>query len=69
MWNYTSPALRDRFIQSIDLGDWTRSGEFARDLLGSINPLPGLTCDQLALPRGSTYGAAAERVRALGKTE
>lgn len=64
MTHYASAALRDGFLKSIETGDRARSNELAKDLLGTTNPLPGLTCDQLGLARGSTYGAAAERVLA-----
>jgi hypothetical protein len=62
---YASPAMRDRFLDALDAGDRTLSAELARNLTGCVNPLPGMTCDQLGLPIGSTYASAARRVLLL----
>ena len=62
MTSYASPAIRDRFLDALDAEDRMLSAELARDLLGCANPLPGMTCDQLGLPIGSTYGCAARCV-------
>ena len=62
------PELRDRFLLSIASGDWQSSSKLATDLVGCTNPLPGLTCTELQLPMGSTYGAAAARVLQLAAT-
>ena len=59
---YASAALRDRFLGALDAGDRALSTELALGLTTCINPLPGMTCDELGLPIGSTYGSAAQRV-------
>jgi len=59
------PALRDRFLGALDANDRALSTRLALDLTGCQNRLPGMTCDQLGLPIGSTYGCAATRVLAL----
>jgi hypothetical protein len=59
---YASPAVRDRFLDALDAGDHALSAELARNLTHCGNPLPGMTCNQLGLPMGSTYGCAARSV-------
>jgi hypothetical protein len=59
---YAPAALRDRFLGALDADDRTLSMELARGLTTCANPLPGMTCRQLGLPIGSTYGCAAQRV-------
>ena len=59
---YASPAVRDRFLDALDAGDHALSTELARNLTHCGNPLPGMTCSQLGLPMGSTYGCAARSV-------
>jgi len=59
---YASPAMRDRFLGALDADDHALSAELARSLTGCSNPLPGMTCEALGLPVGSTYGCAAQRV-------
>jgi hypothetical protein len=60
---YASAPLRDQFLRALDQGD---TGPVVRalaaDLTACANPLPGLTCEKLGLPHGSTYGAAARTV-------
>lgn len=62
---YASPAVRDRFLGALDADDRALSTELARNLVSCANPLPSMTCDQLGLPIGSTYGCAARRVLLL----
>jgi len=62
---YASPAIRDRFLGAIDAQDHALSMELAQNLTTCTNPLPGMTCDQLGLPAGSTYASAAHRVLSL----
>ena len=59
---YAPAAVRDRFLASLDAGDWNTSIEMAANLTGCGNPLPTSTCSELGLPAGSTYGAAAKSV-------
>ncbi|HXU66693.1 MAG TPA: hypothetical protein VN707_04990 [Casimicrobiaceae bacterium] len=59
---YASAALRDRFLGAIDADDRALSTDLALGLTTCMNPLPGMTCAQLGLPMGSTYGSAARRV-------
>jgi hypothetical protein len=62
---YASPAMRDRFLGALDADDRALSTELARNLTSCANPLPSVTCEQLGLPIGSTYGSAARRVLLL----
>ena len=62
---YASPAIRDEFLAALDADDRKVSTQLAMNLTGCTNPLPGMTCDRLGLPIGSTYGAAASRVLLL----
>jgi hypothetical protein len=62
---YAPAAVRDRFLASLDTGDWNTSTDLATNLTACGNPLPGMTCNQLGLPMGSTYGAAAKYVLAI----
>ena len=62
---YASPAIRDAFLMALDAGDRALSIELALNLTDCVNPLPGMNCNQLALPVGSTYGCAARRVLLL----
>jgi hypothetical protein len=62
---YASAALRDRFLGALDADDRALSTEIALGLTTCTNPLPGMTCDMLGLPIGSTYGSAAQRVLLL----
>jgi hypothetical protein len=59
---YAPAAVRDRFLASLDNGDWKVSASLAVNLTACGNPLPGATCNQLGLPLGSTYAAAARHV-------
>jgi hypothetical protein len=56
---YAPSELRDRFLNAIDAGDRALCEELALDLKECMNPLPGMTREQLRLPVGSTYGSAA----------
>jgi len=62
---YASPAIRDEFLAALDTDDRTLSTRLAVNLTGCSNPLPGMTCNMLGLPTGSTYGSAASRVLQL----
>lgn len=62
---YASPAVRDAFLIALDADNQALSIELARGLTGCSNPLPGVTCNKLDLPIGSTYGCAARRVLLL----
>lgn len=62
---YAPAAVRDRFLASLDAGDWNTSIDMAANLTGCGNPLPTSTCSELGLPTGSTYGAAAKCVLAV----
>ena len=55
-------ALRDQFLDSLDATDPALCQRLAADLQHCKNALPGMTCEQLGLPRGSTYGSAARLV-------
>ena len=59
---YASPKLRDQFLAALDADDRALFTQLALGLTGCMNPLPGMTCDQLGLPIGSTYGSAARHV-------
>ncbi len=62
---YASPRIRDQFLAALDADDRALSTQLALNLTDCTNPLPGMTCDQLGLPIGSTYGSAARRVLSL----
>jgi hypothetical protein len=62
---YATAAVRDRFLGALDADDRALSTELAFNLTSCSNPLPGMTCDLLGLPKGSTYGAAALEVQRL----
>jgi hypothetical protein len=62
---YASPRLRDQFLIALETQDRALSSSLALNLIDCTNPLPGVTCDELGLPRGSTYGSAAQRVLSL----
>ena len=57
-----SPALRDRFLNALDLQDQAAIRAIVRDLAGCANFLPTTTCILLGLAPGSTYGDAAETI-------
>ena len=57
-----SPALRDRFLRALDADDYTLLRELAGELRGCIDMLPRRACMTLGLPRGSTYGTAADAI-------
>ena len=60
--SYASPKLRDQFLAALDADDRALFTRLAVGLTECMNPLPGMTCDQLGLPLGSTYGSAARRM-------
>jgi hypothetical protein len=60
--SFTPPGIRDRFLAALDEANDGSAHRFALHLTTSRNPLPGLTCQQLGLPMGSSYGAAARWV-------
>lgn len=62
---YASPAMRDAFLVALDADDGALAAQLALNLTECTNPLPGMTCNALALPMGSTYGCAARRVLVL----
>jgi len=62
---YASPTMRDQFLVALDTDDRALSTELALNLAGCLNPLPGMTCNQLGLPIGSTYGSAARHILLL----
>ena len=66
---YAPAAVRDRFLASLDAGDWNASMDMAANLTGCGNPLPTSTCNELGLPTRSTYGAAAKCVLAFDARE
>ena len=62
---YASAAMRDQFLEALDARDRVLSTRLALNLTRCMNPLPGMTCGELGLPPGSTYGSAARRVLLL----
>ena len=63
--HYAPAAARDQFLGALDASDLARSARLALHLTGCMNPLPGMTCGDLGLPPGSTYGSAARHVLRL----
>jgi hypothetical protein len=60
--SFTPPAVRDKFLASLDEASTLNAATLALNLTTSRNPLPGMTCQQLGLPLGSSYAAAAKLV-------
>ena len=59
-YRYAPPALRERFLASLDNGDEDEARALASGLVSCMNLLPATTCIQLGLPGGSTYASAAQ---------
>lgn len=59
---YVSGRLRDEFLMALDGDDTALSQRLAEQLIDCGNVLPGMACDQLGLPRQSTYSRAARAV-------
>ena len=59
---YAPAELRDRFLNALDAKDRGLSKRLAANLKTCGNRLPGLACEQLGLPMGSTYGSAARLI-------
>ena len=64
---YAPAKLRDQFLNALDEDDSAVRNQLASALTRCINPLPGMTCEQLGLPAGSTYGSAAKHVLELSR--
>lgn len=62
---YAPATVRDKFLNALDGQDTALSMQLAKNLTSCMNPLPGITCGELGLPPGSTYGSAARRVLML----
>jgi hypothetical protein len=65
-YRYAPPALRDRFLASLESDDQEQARVLAPCLLRCANLLPSVTCVQLGLPGGSTYASAAQSVLERG---
>jgi hypothetical protein len=63
---YASAKFRDEFLAALDARDHALSNQLANHLMECGNPLPGMTCQELGLPVGSTYGCAARRILSRG---
>ena len=59
---YAPAAVRDAFLLALESDDRELATRLARSLTTCHNPFPGLACDQLALPHGSSYGTAAREI-------
>ena len=59
---YAPGAVRDRFLEALAARDGEVSLRLAQNLTSCSNPLPGMVCEELGLPAGSTYGVAARHV-------
>jgi hypothetical protein len=59
---YAPAAVRDQFLAALEASDGARLTELASGLMDCSNPLPGMTCGELDVPLGSTYGDAARRI-------
>jgi hypothetical protein len=69
---YAPAKTRDQFLAALETDDRERLIELAIGLTQCGNPLPGMTCGELDVPLGSTYGDAARRImqrRGDGRTE
>ncbi|MGE5669030.1 MAG: hypothetical protein ACM338_12635 [Betaproteobacteria bacterium] len=63
---YASAKFRDQFLAALDARDQALSSQLANHLTDCGNPLPGMTCQELGLPAGSTYGSAARHILSRG---
>lgn len=63
---YAPASVRDAFLRALAGDDRALSVRMAEGLTSCGNPLPGMICDELDLPHGSSYGAAA-RLLLLGR--
>jgi hypothetical protein len=59
---YAPAGIRDQFLAALELKDRKLATELAGNLTGCSNPLPGMSCIELGVPAGSTYGCAARRI-------
>lgn len=59
---YSAGRLRDQFLNALDDRDAVLGRQLAQQLVSCDNLLPGMACDQLGLPRNSTYSSAARVV-------
>jgi hypothetical protein len=59
---YAPAAVRDAFLDALERNDRPLSERMAQSLTTCGNPLPGMICDELQLPHGSSYGAAARLI-------
>jgi len=60
--SYARPELRDAFLKAVDTDDRKELMRLASDLSKCSIRLPGITREQLGLPVGATYGAAARHI-------
>ena len=60
--SYAVGTLRDQFLAALDNGDAAQSHRLATQLVDCRHVLPGMACDQLGVPRLSTYAFAAHAV-------
>ena len=65
---YAAADQRDRFLNALDAQDIELCRRLASDLSTCANALPGMTCEQLGLSPGSTYGCAARSILAKEKS-
>jgi hypothetical protein len=66
--HYAPAPVRDAFLLALERDDHALAMRLARTLTTCHNPFPGLACDQLALPHGSTYGGAARELLQRAET-
>ena len=59
---YAPAAVRDAFLDALERNDRQLSARMAQELTSCGNPLPGMICDELNLPHGSSYGTAAQLI-------
>ena len=59
---FVAPDLRDAFIVALAAADRAAVVRLATHMTQAVNPLPGTVCEELGLPLGSTYGAAARKI-------
>lgn len=60
--SYAIGSLRDQFLTALDNRDAALSHRLAEQLIACDTLFPGMACDQLGLPRHSTYSCAARAV-------
>jgi hypothetical protein len=66
---HVSEQIREAFIEAVENGRKTRANEFIGMLWNCTDIMPASTCDDLDMPKGSSYAHAARKIRKETKKE